>query len=193
MLDKESTGEARQWWCTPLIPALGGRGSRISDFKASLVYRVSARTVRATQRNPVSKKQKQQQKRHRRRERQRWRLTSCLCLPALNQRMAHILWDIWNIFPGGMCGQKNGEKLFICQHLDSWYIICGGYDYWRLNTRQLWGTMLCSCAFFKAVEHTMPYFYPRMSLMGWRDGLVIKSTCCSSREPGQFSSSVSGG
>jgi hypothetical protein len=35
---------------------LGGRGRRISEFEASLVYRVSSRTARATQRNPVSKK-----------------------------------------------------------------------------------------------------------------------------------------
>jgi hypothetical protein len=40
---------------------LRGRGRRISEFKASLVYRVSSRTARATQRNPVSKKPKQQQ------------------------------------------------------------------------------------------------------------------------------------
>jgi hypothetical protein len=40
----------------PLIPALG---RRISEFEASLVYRVSSRTARATQGNPVSKKQKQ--------------------------------------------------------------------------------------------------------------------------------------
>jgi hypothetical protein len=32
---------------------LGGRGKQISE--ASLVYRVSSRTARATQRNPVSK------------------------------------------------------------------------------------------------------------------------------------------
>jgi hypothetical protein len=37
---------------------LGGRGRRISEFKASLVYRVSSRTARTTQRNPVSKNQK---------------------------------------------------------------------------------------------------------------------------------------
>jgi hypothetical protein len=37
---------------------LGGRGRRISEFEASLVYRVSSRTARATQRNPVSKKKK---------------------------------------------------------------------------------------------------------------------------------------
>jgi hypothetical protein len=30
-------------------------GKRISEFKVSLVYRVSSRTARATQRNPVSK------------------------------------------------------------------------------------------------------------------------------------------
>jgi hypothetical protein len=33
---------------------LGGRGRKISEFKASLVYRVSLRTAVATQRNPVS-------------------------------------------------------------------------------------------------------------------------------------------
>jgi hypothetical protein len=35
---------------------LRGRGRQISEFKDSLVYRVSSRTARATQRNPVSKK-----------------------------------------------------------------------------------------------------------------------------------------
>jgi hypothetical protein len=35
---------------------LGGRGRQISGFKASPVYRVSSRTARAIQRNPVSKK-----------------------------------------------------------------------------------------------------------------------------------------
>jgi hypothetical protein len=41
---------------------LGGRGRRISEFEASLVYRVSSRTARATQRNPVLKKQKKKRK-----------------------------------------------------------------------------------------------------------------------------------
>jgi hypothetical protein len=40
---------------------LGGRGRWISEFKASLVYKVSSRTARAIQRNPVSKKKKQKQ------------------------------------------------------------------------------------------------------------------------------------
>jgi hypothetical protein len=38
---------------------LGGRGRRISEFEASLVYKVSSRTARATLRNPVSKTNKQ--------------------------------------------------------------------------------------------------------------------------------------
>jgi hypothetical protein len=42
---------------------LGGRGRRISEFKASLVYRVSSRTARATQRN----------RRRKRRRRRKWR------------------------------------------------------------------------------------------------------------------------
>jgi hypothetical protein len=39
---------------------LGGRGRWISEFEDSLVYRVSSRTARATQRNPVSKNQNKQ-------------------------------------------------------------------------------------------------------------------------------------
>jgi hypothetical protein len=37
---------------------LGGRSRQIAEFEASLVYKVSSRTARATQRNPVSKKKK---------------------------------------------------------------------------------------------------------------------------------------
>jgi hypothetical protein len=41
---------------------LGGRGRWISEFEASLVYRVSFRTARATQRNPVLKTKNKKQK-----------------------------------------------------------------------------------------------------------------------------------
>jgi hypothetical protein len=41
---------------------LGGRGRLVSEFKASLVYRVSSRTARAIQRNPVWKNQKKKKK-----------------------------------------------------------------------------------------------------------------------------------
>jgi hypothetical protein len=39
---------------------LGGRGRRISEFEASLVYKVRSRTARATQRNPVLKNKNKQ-------------------------------------------------------------------------------------------------------------------------------------
>jgi hypothetical protein len=39
---------------------LGGRGRRISEFEASLVYKVSSRTAKATERNPVSKQTNKQ-------------------------------------------------------------------------------------------------------------------------------------
>jgi len=51
---------------------LGGRGRWISEFKASLVYKVSSRTARAIQRNPVSKNKKQKKKK-RKKERKKER------------------------------------------------------------------------------------------------------------------------
>jgi hypothetical protein len=41
---------------------LGGRGRRISEFKASLIYRVSSRTARVTQRPCLEKQTNKQQK-----------------------------------------------------------------------------------------------------------------------------------
>jgi hypothetical protein len=42
---------AGRWWRTPLIP---------EEAEAGLVYRVSSRTARAIQRNPVSKNKTKQ-------------------------------------------------------------------------------------------------------------------------------------
>jgi hypothetical protein len=51
-----------RWWCRPLILNLvGQRQADLCDPVACLVYRESSRTARATQRNPVLKKQQQQQ------------------------------------------------------------------------------------------------------------------------------------
>jgi hypothetical protein len=41
---------------------LGGRGRRISEFEASLLYKVSSRTARAIQRNPVLENKTKQNK-----------------------------------------------------------------------------------------------------------------------------------
>jgi hypothetical protein len=47
---------------------LGGRGRCISEFKANLVYKVSSRTGRATQRNSVSKRKKKKKERKKERK-----------------------------------------------------------------------------------------------------------------------------
>jgi hypothetical protein len=52
---------------------LGGRGRQISEFEASLVYKVSSRTARAIQRNPVSKNQKKKRKEKKRKGKKRKR------------------------------------------------------------------------------------------------------------------------
>jgi hypothetical protein len=49
----------------------GGRGRQISEFEASLVFKVSSRTARAIQRNSVSKNQKK--KRKEKKKRQGWK------------------------------------------------------------------------------------------------------------------------
>jgi hypothetical protein len=52
---KTHSTQTGQWWRTPLIPALGRQRQWTSEFEASLVYKVSSRTARDIQRNPVSK------------------------------------------------------------------------------------------------------------------------------------------
>ena len=41
---------------------MGGRGKWVSEFKARLVYRVSSRTARMAQRNPISKTKQNKKK-----------------------------------------------------------------------------------------------------------------------------------
>jgi hypothetical protein len=61
---------------------LGGRGRRISEFKASLVYKVSSRTSRVIQRNPVSKQTNKQTKKKKKKEKKRK-------VPLLNMKTRH--------------------------------------------------------------------------------------------------------
>ena len=53
----EKTQTAWQWWPMPLFPALtlGRQRHPISEMEANLVYRVSSKPVRATQRKPILK------------------------------------------------------------------------------------------------------------------------------------------
>jgi hypothetical protein len=53
-MQRSKVNVARHWWHMHL----GGRSRWISEFKASLVYRVNAKTANSTQRNPVSRKKK---------------------------------------------------------------------------------------------------------------------------------------
>jgi hypothetical protein len=59
---------------------LGGRGRRISEFEASLVYRVGSRTARAIQRNPVSKNKKTKKERKQKVQ----------CYPQLHNEFKHM-------------------------------------------------------------------------------------------------------
>jgi hypothetical protein len=52
---------------------LGGRGRWISEFEASLVYRVSSRTARAAQINSVSKTQKEKRKEEKKKKKKKRR------------------------------------------------------------------------------------------------------------------------
>jgi hypothetical protein len=49
---------------------LGGIDRRISELEASLVYRVSSRTAKAIQRNPVSKNKTKQNKTNKTKQKQ---------------------------------------------------------------------------------------------------------------------------
>jgi hypothetical protein len=64
---------------------------RISEFEASLVYRVSSRTARATQRNPVSKKQNKTKKKKKKKRKKKKKPDDTKVLLATVQRsMEHV-------------------------------------------------------------------------------------------------------
>ena len=70
-------------------PSTRSRGRWISEFEASLVYKVSSRTARATQRNPVLKNQKKKKKKKKERKKekdQRQVTASTASSPHISQR-----------------------------------------------------------------------------------------------------------
>jgi hypothetical protein len=78
---------------------LRGRGRQISEFKVSLVYRVSSRTARATQRNPASKKNVVE-----------------LFLHFLDEAYMIMVDDLFDVFLDLMCLLAS----FVCQLETSW-------------------------------------------------------------------------
>jgi hypothetical protein len=63
----------------------GGRGRQISEFEASLVYKVSSRTARAILRNPVSKNKQTNKQKQKQQQKKRFRTITgdpCYLLPA---------------------------------------------------------------------------------------------------------------
>jgi hypothetical protein len=79
---------------------LGDRGRWISEFEASLDYRVSSRTARDTQRNPVSKnkknktKQKTNKKRNKKKEKEKpSRDSTCWREGGTRGMLLHCWWE----------------------------------------------------------------------------------------------------
>ena len=89
--------------CDP--STLGGRGRWISDFEASLVYRVSYRTARAIQRrNPVSKKPKlkqnktkQKTKNKKQKQKRKERNLKLHLLPRIYKAVIYYLTDLLKV------------------------------------------------------------------------------------------------
>jgi hypothetical protein len=67
------------------------RGRQISEFEASLVYKVSSRTARAIQRNPVSKNKTKQKtkKKKKKKKKKEW----------ISARAMRALAAIWHVCP----------------------------------------------------------------------------------------------
>jgi hypothetical protein len=95
---------------------LGGRGRQISEFEASLVYRVSSRTARAIQRNPVSKN-----KQKRRRSRSTQNKAVVLTILFIEQVVSSLL-SLKGQMMGNISGCVNLEAILAtAQHEMTWH------------------------------------------------------------------------
>jgi hypothetical protein len=91
---------------------LGGRGRWISEFEASLVYRMSSRTARAAQRNPVLKIKKKKKKKKKEPP------------PVTEQRSFGLVYEAGSYLSIGFLrkrrrmGEKKASTCFVSGHLD---------------------------------------------------------------------------
>jgi hypothetical protein len=82
---------------------LGGRGRWISEFEASLVYKVISRTSRATQRNPVSEKRKKKRKKRKEKKRKKSNLLSLTGMPTAMDIVSPQFQILQGPVTGGVC------------------------------------------------------------------------------------------
>jgi hypothetical protein len=94
---------------------LGGRGRQISEFEASLVYKMSSRKARAIQRNPVSKtKKKRKERKKKRKKKERKKQTGeCLIFITQNLKGKHVCLN---------CSTQETEKDF-CEFMGSLFYL----------------------------------------------------------------------
>jgi hypothetical protein len=98
------------WWLRPLFQHSGGRGRQISEFEASLVYKVSSRTARAAQRNPVSKKTNKTKNKQTKKKNQKQKKDLCMSdLLACQKRASDPIIDSRE--PPSICWELNSGSL----------------------------------------------------------------------------------
>jgi hypothetical protein len=132
---------------------LGGRGRRISELEASLIYKVSSRTAMATQRNPVSEKTKTKKP----------ILSILYSDPCM--LTATITFKNHSSFS---CGKMENSSLRINEHC--WWLVLILWFNWE----SVWQHRFSPIGFWSINKEASG---------GWRDGSVVRSTNCSFRGP----------
>jgi hypothetical protein len=106
---------------------LGSRGRQISEFKASLVYKVSSRKARAIQRNPVSEKNKTKQKKNKKKTKKNPKTNKQINKQKTNkQKNSDLLW-MGNVEMVPLSLKGNRKFRFVLfKFLSSFYLLFFG-------------------------------------------------------------------
>jgi hypothetical protein len=91
---------------------LGGKGRLISEFEASLVYKVSSRTARATQRETLSRKTKNQKQTNKKRQSYDSSVRVYRLLPSLKPGAAVLVPAIGVLLGARVISQNPGSLSF---------------------------------------------------------------------------------